>query len=88
VQILKRLATVGDATTQQLKEELNMSADAVSRHTSKRRRRSYVECRESAGRAATYGLAKHFKTPIHAQLYAIVQAAWGEASSRTSRSPR
>jgi len=88
LQILRHLELHGPTTPNQLASELSMSEDAVSRHTSKLRRRGLIASRRLDGRSLTYVLCSDLKTAIHERMWEIVRATWAERSSRTSGSPR
>lgn len=88
LQILRYLQTHGPATPNELADELSMSVHAVSRHTTKLRRRGLITSQSRDGRSLMYTLCVDLKTPIHEQMWEIVQATWLERSSRTSGSPR
>jgi len=88
LQILRHLQTRGPATPNHLANELSMSEDAVSRHTTKLRRRGLIASRKRDGRSVAYALSTNFKMSIHERMWEIVQATWMERSSRTSGSPR
>jgi len=88
LQILRYLQTHAPATPNQLADELSMSVDAVSRHTTKLRRRGLIASRSRDGRSMTYFLCADLKTSIHEQMWEIVQATWAEKPPRTSGSPR
>ncbi|MBM4086502.1 MAG: ArsR family transcriptional regulator [Planctomycetes bacterium] len=76
LQILRRLLTKGEATVDDLRNELSMSADAVSRHTSKLRRRGYITVRKAADGSLVFALAPTRKSAIHKRLFEIVRRAW------------
>ena len=78
IQILRLLTTRGEATVSDLVTELSMSEDAVSRHTTKLRRRGYLEARRAGGRTLAFRLAWEAKSPIHQRLFEIVRDTWEE----------
>ncbi|MBM3890632.1 MAG: transcriptional regulator [Planctomycetes bacterium] len=88
LQILRYLETHAEVTVDDLVNKLSMSPDAVSRHTSKLRRRGLVIGREKDGRSLSFRLATEYKTPIHQAMHQIVRSTWQKGSSRTSGSPR
>ena len=84
IQMLRYLSRRGTATVSALMTELSMSRDAVSRHTQKLVRRGYLTSQRGTGRCLTYQLAPSFRTPVHAQMLAIVCSTWEEQN----RGPR
>jgi len=88
LQILRYLQTHGPAVANQMASELSMSVDAISRHTTKLRRRGLIASGRRDGRSVTYSLCADLKTSIHERMWEIVKATWAEKSSRSSGSPR
>jgi len=76
LQILRRLDAHGPATVAQIREELSMSKQAVSRHMTKLTRRGYVVAADAQAGAQAYALAAQAKTPVHAELLGIIRAVW------------
>jgi len=83
LQIARHLSAGREANAEALREKLSMSAWAICRHTNKLIRRGYLS-RRSEGRVVFYRLAAKFKTPIHAKLFEMVRATWGQKRLRTS----
>ncbi|MBM4084416.1 MAG: helix-turn-helix domain-containing protein [Planctomycetes bacterium] len=76
LQILRYLEAHAEATVEEFVRHLHMSPHAVSRQTSKLRRRGLVVARKrEAGRLA-FSLAAEYKTPIHQRMHEIVRATW------------
>ena len=76
LQLLRYLESHGEATVESLIDTLEMSEDAVSRHTTKLRRRGYVESRRREDRTIVYRLSSAPKTPLHGRLFEIVRRNW------------
>jgi DNA-binding transcriptional ArsR family regulator len=86
LQILRHLDRQGAVTTQHIVADLSMSAQAASRHITKLRRRGYVRTRDGQADAChlVHELNGTFKTPVHAEMFAIVRSVWKTRQSRTS----
>jgi DNA-binding transcriptional ArsR family regulator len=81
LRVLRRLAATKTVTAESLSEELHMSSSAVSRHLIKLIRRGFAQTVPGRWPLA-YELARQFKTPIHAEMLAIVRSSWTKKESR------
>jgi DNA-binding transcriptional ArsR family regulator len=79
LQVLRHLETCGQADGASLETELHMSADAVSRHTAKLRRRGYIGAHRRPDRTLVYALSPEPKTAIHGRLFELIRKAWQQA---------
>jgi DNA-binding transcriptional ArsR family regulator len=76
LQIVRYLETHGQATVEECVAQLKMSEFAVSRHTTKLRRRGFLVAQRRGRNVLVYRLAGSAKTLIHERMLQIVRATW------------
>ncbi len=84
VQVLDYLGTHAQASGATLAAQLKMSEFAVSRQTTKLRRRGILLASREGMTGLVFQLAAHSKTPIHGRMLRIVRSALQKETLRTS----